>query len=95
MEIDDKLISHLAYLARLKLTDKEGQSLKGNLKEIIDYVEELKKVDVANIEPLVHTVEQTNVWREDETKPSLPADKALQNAPAKQANFFKVPKVIE
>lgn len=96
MQIDDKLVDHLAYLSRLKLTDAEKESLKGNLQKILSYVEELKEPDVADVKPLVSsTSDQGNVLRDDAVRPCLPVDKALQNAPDKQGNFFRVPKIIE
>ncbi len=95
MHIDDKLVEHLASLARLKLDDKEKASLKKHLEKIISYVDELKELNTTNVEPLAHSGETGNVLRDDTVRPCLPADKALQNAPDKQGNFFRVPRVIE
>lgn len=103
MQIDDNLVNHLANLARLKLTDAERSALKNHLQKIISYVDELKELDVTGITPLVHAGGDQNVLspfgdahlRDDTPRPSLPVDKALQNAPDKQGNFFRVPRVIE
>lgn len=95
MNIDDKLTEHLAKLARLELAATEKANLRKNLTEILSYVEKLKSLDTINVHPLVHTMEQQNIFRPDEVKPGLTRDEALQNAPDKTAGFFKVPRVIE
>jgi len=95
MNIDEKLIDHLALLARLELAATEKNALRQNLAEILDYVEQLKALDTDQIQPLVHTLEMTNVFRPDEVKPGLTREDALKNAPEKEAGFFKVPRVIE
>ncbi|MEW6027523.1 MAG: Asp-tRNA(Asn)/Glu-tRNA(Gln) amidotransferase subunit GatC [Planctomycetota bacterium] len=97
MEITDKLIDHLCFLSRLSLSPDEKKRLKDDLTKILSYVDTVKKVDVAGVEPLVHSSAGSgNVWRADAPgKDSLPPDKALQNAPQKRGNFFEVPRVIE
>lgn len=95
MKIDKKLIDYLSKLARLKLKPEETQPMSEQLTKILGYVEQLNKLDVTKTEPLVHTLEQTNVFREDTNRPSLAKDKVLGNAPDKDKGFFKVPKVIE
>lgn len=95
MNIDDKLVNHLALLARLELAPTEKKALRKNLAEILDYVEQLKAVNTQEVQPLVHALEMTNVFRPDEVKPGLSREEALKNAPAKEAGFFKVPRVIE
>ena len=95
MKIDNKLINHLSLLARLESTESEKEGLAKNLTEILDYAEKLKSIDTNNIEPLVHTFEKQNVFRKDESQPSLSRDETLKNAPDKEAGFFRVPRVIE
>ena len=95
MKIDTKLVDHLAKLARLKLNPAESAKMTTELTKILEYVEQLNKLDVAKVEPLVHAFEQHNVLRADKNSPSLPKDKVLANAPDKDKGFFKVPKVIE
>jgi len=94
-KIDDKLINHLALLSRLELSDKEKESLQKNLAEILGYVDKLESLNTKDIKQLLHTMDSKNVFRPDEAKPGLSKEDALQNAPAKEAGFFKVPRVIE
>ncbi|MFA5795203.1 MAG: Asp-tRNA(Asn)/Glu-tRNA(Gln) amidotransferase subunit GatC [Candidatus Brocadiia bacterium] len=95
MDIDNNLIEHLAYLSRLKLKDDEKESLKNHLKKILDHVDELKELNVTKAGPLIQADSAGNILRDDVIKPCLPTDKALQNAPDKKLNFFRVPRVIE
>jgi len=88
-------LKYVAHLARLNLSDKELENFTGQLEEILRYINKLKQVDINGIEPTSHVFPQKNIYREDQLKPSLPTKEVLKNAPSKQGDFFKVPKVIE
>lgn len=88
-------VAKTARLARLRLCDAELDALTGQLGAILDYVAILDELDVANIEPMVHSVELSNVLRADELSPSLPRTAALANSPKTDGNFFLVPAIIE
>ncbi|RPI67050.1 MAG: Asp-tRNA(Asn)/Glu-tRNA(Gln) amidotransferase subunit GatC, partial [Ignavibacteriales bacterium] len=62
--------------------------------QILAYVDKLNEADTENVEPLSYPVEGSNIFREDELKPSVSRDEALKNAPDQDDEFFKVPKVI-
>lgn len=91
-EID---IKYVAHLARLELTPEEQQKFGDQLGHILEHIEKLKELDVANIEPTAHAAPRVNVTRADEVRPSLPHDDALRNAPAQANGLFIVPKIIE
>ncbi len=95
MEIDVKLISRLEELARLELSLEERERLQKDLNNILKMVEKLKDLDTTGVEPLVYVSEEQNVLREDVVKNQVEKRKALMNAPDKNENFFKVPKVIK
>jgi len=95
MPITENDVKYIANLARLELTDKEIEYFTGQLSSIINYVDQLKELDTANIEPTTHAMPIQNVFREDAVKPSLKVEDALKNAPAKEGNLFKVPRIIE
>ena len=95
MAIDRETVKYLAHLARIKLEEGELDRLSGQLKDILDFIDQLKKIDVSAIKPTSHILPISNVLREDTTHESLPLEKILQNAPLKEGNFFVVPKVIE
>lgn len=91
----DLNIDHVAHLARLALTPEEKATFAVQLRDVLAYVEELKKVDVSGVEPTAHAFPIYNVWAADEAKPGLPVDVALRNAPAQRDNMISVPKVVE
>ncbi|NOS69277.1 MAG: Asp-tRNA(Asn)/Glu-tRNA(Gln) amidotransferase subunit GatC [Verrucomicrobia bacterium] len=95
MAAGDFNVKYVAHLARLALTPEEEIKLGAQLGNIIGFVEQLKSVDVSNVEPTAHAVPTVNVTRADEIRPSLPHDEAMRNAPAKSGGLFVVPKIVE
>lgn len=95
MASSDLDINYVARLARLSLSPEEQQTLTAQLGNILGYIAKLKEVNVEGVEPLSHAVPLTNVTRPDEMFPSLTQDEALQNAPARAAGLFVVPKIVE
>ena len=65
-----------------------------NLGAILEYVEALRALDTAAVEPMTHAVPFDCPTREDEVKPSLPSDEALANAPRRDGSFFQVPRIV-
>lgn len=94
MAVTKKDVEKIAELARLKFTEEELESFTPQMNEILSYMDKLNELDTKNVKPLSHPVEQTNVFREDEMKASIPTEEALKNAPSKDEHHFKVPKVI-
>lgn len=93
--LDEKTVRHVAELARLNLSNDELTRYAEQLSRILEYVDQLSEIDTSNVEPTAHTIPIRNVFRSDEVSETLPADQALHNAPARQDDFFKVPKVLE
>ena len=94
MSVTRKEVEHIAELARLELTNIELEEYTVQLNKILEYVEKLNELNTENVQPLSHPIEGANVFREDIMKPSVDREEALKNAPAKNEEFFKVPKVI-
>ncbi len=88
-------VQYVAHLARLSLSPEEQAKFASQLKNILQYVDKLKELDVSHIEPTAHAIPITNVVRKDIVKPSIPTELALQNAPQKANNLFIVPKIVE
>ncbi len=88
-------IDHIAHLARLALTPEEKAKFASQLGDILANIEQLKKVDVSNIEPTAHAFPIYNVWADDIAQPGLPVEAALKNAPAQRDNMIVVPQVVE
>ena len=91
MAISRDEVLHVARLARLALTDEEIERLGGQLSAILEAVGKVSELDLAGVEPTAHPLDLVNVWAEDEPRPSLTVDKALANAPDREAGFFRVP----
>ena len=88
-------IKRISYLAKLKLPSEKEEFYSNSLKDIIKWVDNLKKVDTSKIEPLHNVTEKTVSIRNDEISKSNSVDDVLSNAPERAQNFFKVPKVVE
>ncbi len=88
-------VRHIAHLGRLKLTDAEVAEFTDELAAILDYINQLKEVDVEGVEPTAHAVAMHNAFRADEVRPSLSPETAVANAPQRHETFFKVPKVLD
>ncbi|MFA5356436.1 MAG: Asp-tRNA(Asn)/Glu-tRNA(Gln) amidotransferase subunit GatC [Candidatus Omnitrophota bacterium] len=95
MAINEDTVKYVAHLARIDLSPKELEKLSHELKEILEFIDRLTKVDIKDIAPTSHILPVNNVLREDNPAASLPSDRALDNAPKRQGSFFAVPKVIE
>jgi aspartyl-tRNA(Asn)/glutamyl-tRNA(Gln) amidotransferase subunit C len=88
-------VKYVAHLARLQLTPAEEQKFGEQLGHILGYVEKLKELDVAGVEPTAHAVPRANVTRPDAVRPSIPSEEALGNAPATANGLFIVPKIVD
>lgn len=95
MAINRDTVKYTANLARIELSDKELDHFTGQLDRILAYVDKLNTLDAANLEPTSRPLEMKNVYREDLVKKSLSASEAIKNAPDKENNLFKVPKIID
>lgn len=94
-KLDKSQVRKVARLSRLELTEAEVEEFTGQLSAILDYVEKMNELDTENIEPLAHCLPISNVFRPDRVGESLDPEKALANAPQRDGNFFKVPKILD
>ena len=94
-KIDPQQVRKVAKLARLDLTDAEIEQFSPQLSSILSYIEKLGELDTENVQPLAHCLPVHNVFREDIPKPSLDVEQALANAPQREDDYFKVPKVLD
>ena len=94
MAIDRAQVIKIARLARLSFSDAEIDELTGQLGNMLALVEQLGEVDTADVEPMVHAVDLVNATAADLIAPSLPRERALQNAPETDGECFVVPAVF-
>ena len=95
MKVDKHTLNKIAHLARLEIRKEEEESLIKDMSDIISWVEKLNEVDTENVEPLTTMSHEINSFREDKVKGHLDHEKALSNAPKRDADFFRVPKVLK
>ena len=94
-EIARSDVEYVAALAQLKLDDAAADRLVGELGEILAYMDLLNELDTEGVEPMMHALEVTNIYRDDVTAPSLPREAALQNAPRTDGAYFLVPRILD
>lgn len=95
MDLTKEEVRKVANLARLELTPEEVEAYREQLSAVLAYVEQLNELALQNVQPTAHAVGQTNVWREDEVRPSLPLEDVLYNAPEKSGNQFQIQAVFD
>ncbi len=88
-------VQHVAWLARLQLTEEEIDLFREHLSAILEYAQVLAEIDVSGVPPTATVLPMRNVMREDEVRPSLPRDVVLSNAPDKQDGYFRVRAVLD
>jgi aspartyl-tRNA(Asn)/glutamyl-tRNA(Gln) amidotransferase subunit C len=93
--IDRETVRKVAQLARLELDDAAVERVRTQLDAILHYIDQLKQLDVAHVEPLVHAGDTASVLRDDAPRRSVTTEQALANAPEKVGPYFVVPKIIE
>jgi aspartyl-tRNA(Asn)/glutamyl-tRNA(Gln) amidotransferase subunit C len=87
-------VEHVAYLARLGLTDEELTRLESQLNHILEQYAKLAELDTESIPPTAQTIELENILREDVALPSMPPEAVLGNAPERDGDFFVVPAIL-
>ena len=76
------------------MTDEQAEMLGRQFADIVAYMDKLQELDTDGVEPMAHALDLRNVLAEDAPGESLPVEQALANAPARDGDFYKVPKVI-
>ncbi|MCE2742605.1 MAG: Asp-tRNA(Asn)/Glu-tRNA(Gln) amidotransferase subunit GatC [Fluviicola sp.] len=95
MKITDEIVDHIAHLARLKFEGDKKVAIKEDMNNIISFMDKLSEVPTDNVEPLIFMSEEINVLREDIPVVSLTQTEALKNAPKKDSDYFRIPKVLD
>ena len=93
--VDKKIVEYVANLARIKISEEEKEFLSTQLSKILEYIDKLKELDVAGVEPTRAGLAEENIFRDDIARQSNLDKDILKNAPSSEENHFKIPKVIE
>lgn len=95
MKIQEETVQHIAHLARLQFQGEEVKAIQQDLNNMIAFMDKLSELDTQNVEPLVFMSEEINVLREDVAEDTLTVKDALKNAPKKDSDYFRIPKVLD
>ncbi|MDV2496657.1 MAG: Asp-tRNA(Asn)/Glu-tRNA(Gln) amidotransferase subunit GatC [bacterium] len=88
-------VLHIARLARLTFSEAEVDRFAEQLSAILTYMEKLDELDTSGVEPTSHVLPLANVFKADETLPSLERDKIMSGGPSTEHGHYKVPKIVE
>lgn len=94
MSLTRQDVEKVSLLARLRLTDDELDKMTVQLGQILEYFDQLNELETANVEPMAHAVEVSNVFGDDIVQPSLDRDDVLSNAPKRDEECYRVPAVL-
>ena len=96
MRITEETLDRIAELARLDVSDPATRATPlADMQRVIDFVEKLNEVDTKGVEPLMFMTDETDVLREDVASVEITKQEALSNAPVKDSDYFKVPRVVD
>lgn len=96
MKIDEKTLDRIAELARLDYSDSAArQAILADMEKVLAFVERLNEVDTEGVEPLIFMTDEADVLRDDVAEVSITKKEALMNAPVKDSDYFKVPRVLD
>lgn len=93
--IDIKTVDEIAHLARLEFNNEAKEEIINDMNRMLNFIDKLNELDTDKVEPLIYMTYEQNVLREDEPVISVTQKEALKNAPQKDTDYFKVPKVID
>ncbi len=95
MHIDKETLRRMAHLARLEVKETEEDALLASLTDVLTWMEQLNELDTTHVEPLIHLTDVIGGLRDDVAVETLTHEQALVNAPKRDADYFRVPKVLE
>ncbi|MEY4486856.1 MAG: hypothetical protein RL440_1392 [Bacteroidota bacterium] len=95
MEINEALLDHIANLSKLSFEGSEKEAIRQDLQRMIAFVDKLSELDTTGVEPLIFMSNEVNRLRDDSTEQSVSHEEALRNAPKKDSDYFRIPKVLD
>ncbi len=96
MKIDHATLDRIAELARLEFTEPAArEAILKDMQRVFDFVEKLNEIDTKGVEPLIFMTDEQDVLREDVAALDTTKQEALRNAPVKDSDYFKVPRVVD
>ena len=94
MNITKKDVEKLAHLSRLQLDENSIEKMQGDMNKMLTFVEKINELELEDVEPMVYMNDGVNILRADDVENPISHEDALKNAPDKNSDYFKVPKVL-
>lgn len=94
MKVDRKIVEKVAELSKLEFDEKGNLEIQEDMNRILGFIDQLEQLDTSKVEPLIFMGDRENVYREDEVSNEVDRKEALKNAPEKDSDYFRVPKVL-
>lgn len=94
-KVTEETINKLAELAKLEFDENSKAQIQNDLNKMLAFVDKLNELDTEGLEPLIYMNNEQTILREDEVKSEITQDEALRNAPQKDSDYIKVPKVLD
>ena len=95
MKITEEIVDHIAHLARLEFEGEKKEAIRKDMENIISFMEKLNEVPTDNVEPLIFMNDEVNKLREDVSEETITQREALKNAPKKDSDYYRIPKVLD
>jgi len=94
MRISKEEVEKLAHLSRLQLDENAIDKMQGDMNKMLNFVDKINELDLEGVEPLAYMSDEVNILRADKIEQNISHDEALKNAPDKDTDYFRVPKVM-
>ena len=94
-KIDIKTVDEIAHLARLEFDEASKPEILNDMNRMLSFIDKINELDTSNVEPLIYMTDERNILRADVPETTITQKEALKNAPKKDSDYFKAPKVIE
>ena len=94
-KISEETIDHIAHLSRLRFEGDDKVAIRQDLDKIIGFMGKLSEIPTDVVEPLIFMSDEVNVLRDDEPEVTITQAEALKNAPKKDSDYFRIPKVLD
>lgn len=95
MNITDEIVDHIAHLARLQFEGEAKDKIRQDMEKIVTFMDQLSEVNTDGIEPLIFMSDEVNVLRDDIPAVTITQEEALKNAPKRDSDYFRIPKVLD
>ena len=95
IKVDDKLVTNLSKLAKLKFDKNSSEKMKSDLRKMLEFINAISQINTDKVDPLIYLSDEANVLRNDIITNEISQKDALKNSPQKDSDYFKVPTVLK